>query len=573
MSSPVYELLKRPDELFVVEHAHLQPRFVEDSVRLALAGALERYPELDDGDFLLSRQVNLETIHDHDVLAERYGTAGELRGELETGTPVGPAHRAPRLAHRLGHCEKVALGYVARVRPRARRLHALDSRPSRRPAGSVGAADGERQTRRAPGSRLRRRSPAARGFVRKLRRSGHCAAARRPRRSRSRAADRVREHVPRQRVRVLGHRSPPLASGLRAAPAPLRLPRRLRRHRDAGRGCRRPHPLRRRRVRHAARARPRRRRRALRLAGARPGRTSSASTSSVGCSSRATPSTCRQRPTATCRWRASSCVCRRRTGGSRAGSPCPTAWAAAAASGASAAQPFSRRRGSVFVATGNAYEGGQNVRPRFRESAGLRGAHRRSSPRRCSCAPRTTRRPIIAPKDLDFCERPGARAAARLPGARRGDQQEGRGSTPGGRTASATVRRGASSSRRRASSSQPAWSPRHRSFLRHDRQHRRAGSRSQSPVARAWSGRARASTRRDRRRSPADWSGSAGTSAAATSPRSTRRPAGPAGICPVNGTPLAAPAVLRWVTVRRHLRRLGVRLPPTASGRRPAGFA
>ena len=44
MSSPVYELLKRPDELFVVEHAHLQPRFVEDSVRVALAGALDRYP-------------------------------------------------------------------------------------------------------------------------------------------------------------------------------------------------------------------------------------------------------------------------------------------------------------------------------------------------------------------------------------------------------------------------------------------------------------------------------------------------------------------------------------------------
>src|SRR6476620_768772 len=37
MSSPVFELLKRPDELFVVEHAHLQPRFVEDSVRAALS--------------------------------------------------------------------------------------------------------------------------------------------------------------------------------------------------------------------------------------------------------------------------------------------------------------------------------------------------------------------------------------------------------------------------------------------------------------------------------------------------------------------------------------------------------
>src|SRR4051812_7456139 len=83
MSSPVYELLKRPDELFVVEHAHLQPRFVEDSVRFALKDTLDRYPGLDDGDFLYSRQVNLETIHTHDILAERSGTVGELRQELD----------------------------------------------------------------------------------------------------------------------------------------------------------------------------------------------------------------------------------------------------------------------------------------------------------------------------------------------------------------------------------------------------------------------------------------------------------------------------------------------------------
>jgi GTP cyclohydrolase I/GTP cyclohydrolase-4 len=86
MSSPVYELLKRPDELFVVEHAHLQPRFVEDSVRVALATTLERFPDLEDDDFLYSRQVNLETIHSHDVLAERFGTVGELRTELDEGT-------------------------------------------------------------------------------------------------------------------------------------------------------------------------------------------------------------------------------------------------------------------------------------------------------------------------------------------------------------------------------------------------------------------------------------------------------------------------------------------------------
>ena len=86
MSSPIYELLKRPDELHVVEQAHARPRFVEDSVRLALKGALDAHPELDEDDFLYSRQVNFETIHSHDVLAERYGTVGELRSELANGT-------------------------------------------------------------------------------------------------------------------------------------------------------------------------------------------------------------------------------------------------------------------------------------------------------------------------------------------------------------------------------------------------------------------------------------------------------------------------------------------------------
>jgi GTP cyclohydrolase-4 len=89
MSAPIYELLKRPDELFVVEHAHLQPRFVEDSVRLSLKGALEALPQLGDGDFLFARQLNYETIHAHDVVAEREGTVGELRGELASGALAG----------------------------------------------------------------------------------------------------------------------------------------------------------------------------------------------------------------------------------------------------------------------------------------------------------------------------------------------------------------------------------------------------------------------------------------------------------------------------------------------------
>ena len=83
-------MLKRPDELFVVEHAHLQPRFVEDSVRFALKAVLDRYPALDDEDFVFSRQLNLETIHRHDVLAERTGTVGEARRELAGA--VAPQH-------------------------------------------------------------------------------------------------------------------------------------------------------------------------------------------------------------------------------------------------------------------------------------------------------------------------------------------------------------------------------------------------------------------------------------------------------------------------------------------------
>lgn len=96
MSAPVFELLKRPDELHVVEQAHLHPRFVEDSVRLMVAGTLERYPELTDGCFVAARQVNHETIHNHDVLAERHGTVAELRHEIAAEDGTRTAHTTAR---------------------------------------------------------------------------------------------------------------------------------------------------------------------------------------------------------------------------------------------------------------------------------------------------------------------------------------------------------------------------------------------------------------------------------------------------------------------------------------------
>ncbi len=88
MSSEIYELMKRSDEAHVVEKAHRRPRFVEDCVREMIRGVVERFPALDDRAFVSARQVNLETIHQHNVVAERFGTLGEVRHELTTGTPA-----------------------------------------------------------------------------------------------------------------------------------------------------------------------------------------------------------------------------------------------------------------------------------------------------------------------------------------------------------------------------------------------------------------------------------------------------------------------------------------------------
>jgi len=86
MSSEIYELMKRSDEVSVVEKAHANPRFVEDCVREMVARVVARFPELDDLNFISARQENLETIHQHNVLAERHGLLSELRAEIASGT-------------------------------------------------------------------------------------------------------------------------------------------------------------------------------------------------------------------------------------------------------------------------------------------------------------------------------------------------------------------------------------------------------------------------------------------------------------------------------------------------------
>ena len=94
MSSEIYELMKRSDEGAVVEKAHRRPRFVEDCVREMIRGVVEQLDFLTDQHFVSARQENLETIHQHNVQAERFGLMGELRARDRDRRAL----RAPRVA-------------------------------------------------------------------------------------------------------------------------------------------------------------------------------------------------------------------------------------------------------------------------------------------------------------------------------------------------------------------------------------------------------------------------------------------------------------------------------------------
>jgi GTP cyclohydrolase IV len=106
MSSETYDLLKRPDEFFIVNKAHHNPKFVEDVVRGILSGALDMYADLGDETFVSASQINYESIHKHDAFAEAFGTFGEFREELREGRYVTPK---TDLASWLGTRASVAL--------------------------------------------------------------------------------------------------------------------------------------------------------------------------------------------------------------------------------------------------------------------------------------------------------------------------------------------------------------------------------------------------------------------------------------------------------------------------------
>ena len=82
MSSPVCELLKRPDENATVMNAHRKPVFVEDCVRNMMEKIAKKYSDFPDDTLITARQENQESIHRHNAYAEKVTTLGELKSEL-----------------------------------------------------------------------------------------------------------------------------------------------------------------------------------------------------------------------------------------------------------------------------------------------------------------------------------------------------------------------------------------------------------------------------------------------------------------------------------------------------------
>ena len=123
MSSEIYELMKRSDEAAVVEKAHRRPRFVEDCVREMVGGVVAAFPDLGDDTFVSARQENLESIHQHNVVAERFGLLGELRRELATrraGSASRLDARVARRRRRLRRGSGPAASAAGRSSPRRR---------------------------------------------------------------------------------------------------------------------------------------------------------------------------------------------------------------------------------------------------------------------------------------------------------------------------------------------------------------------------------------------------------------------------------------------------------------------
>lgn len=82
MSSRLYEVLKREDEVAVVLKAHEEPNFVEDTVRKVLRSVVQKYPDLPEDIMVFVRSESQETIHQHNAIAERLARLKDIKESL-----------------------------------------------------------------------------------------------------------------------------------------------------------------------------------------------------------------------------------------------------------------------------------------------------------------------------------------------------------------------------------------------------------------------------------------------------------------------------------------------------------
>jgi GTP cyclohydrolase-4 len=83
MSGQTYAILKRPAEATVVERGTVRAMFSEDVVREVLLALSQTYRDLPDSVDVVVQVFSNESVHKHDIFAERTTTLGEIRMEMD----------------------------------------------------------------------------------------------------------------------------------------------------------------------------------------------------------------------------------------------------------------------------------------------------------------------------------------------------------------------------------------------------------------------------------------------------------------------------------------------------------
>jgi GTP cyclohydrolase-4 len=86
MSGQTHAVLKRPSEASVVIEAHKKTRFTEDVVREMLRTLAKEYSNFPSDTRIIVQAHSLESVHKHDIIAERVATLEEILNEINTNS-------------------------------------------------------------------------------------------------------------------------------------------------------------------------------------------------------------------------------------------------------------------------------------------------------------------------------------------------------------------------------------------------------------------------------------------------------------------------------------------------------